>query len=811
MQVPQKGLLMATAEKLELTEGSLRGGGKVLEISKKGLTTIEKPKEEGKPDDGFELILSAIGVNYREQADKTISVNLVGALASNLKSGEKINISASGAGGDYQNERISYKIIFALPDGDTVAETRAKELLRQTNAALGAFSENLHFTAHPKITQKPFKFSHSRKIEPIGLAADFVQARKMGFLRGHDKAGEAAILFSLPAANEQALLTECFNAIIRAPYRLEAVLTLEKFSLTLKDQDLLRTTADGVEEGSIFLRPANSLEDVLPSKDSAEPVSAWLKHWARAESGFRITCSINSDEGVPDGISDLLGGYLFAGKIAQDGTEAKYQPKLDLRNAIPAGVSIPDFIPGPDLLAKAGVPIRYPAPRQLLPKQGVILGKVTDFVGDREVRLSEIDRSKHLYVMGATGTGKSTMLLNMIRQDMDDGKGICLLDPHGDLFSAALNLVPKSRVEDVVCLDVTDTEWPIGLNLLDIGEDRKPAKVNFVVNEMIRIFDRLYDLRQTGGPIFEKYMRAGMLLLLSNPDDKPNLVSVERLFEDEEFRRKAKLECKDKFVLSAWQNVIEHSGGEASFSNIAPYITSKLNQFVLNPMIRPIIGQKEIQLDLRKVMDERKILLVNLPKGVIGEMDARLLGMVLVGQLFSTAMGRVSISREERVPFSIYIDEFQNFTTDTVAAILAEGRKFGINLTMANQSLSQLVMYGHDNSLLESVLGNAGSLVVFRVGPHDSEKIGTYMGCKEEPEKLEKLPDYHASVRLLANGKPLPNFVMKTMEQPKTRLSALNRKKIIANSRMKYGQPREAVELALLKALGHTDEEGGLG
>ena len=316
------------------------------------------------------------------------------------------------------------------------------------------------------------------------------------------------------------------------------------------------------------------------------------------------------------------------------------------------------------LLAK-----RAPAPVDV-PTDGIILGKNVYRGEEKIIRLSTDDRRRHVYIIGKTGTGKSVLISNMAIQDIKNGEGVCVVDPNGDLIETILEHVPKSRAEDVIYFNPANMDRPMGLNLLEF-DPKYPEQKTFVINEMIKILDKLYDLRQTGGPMFEQYMRNAMLLIMDHPESGSTLMEIPKVLADADFRHFKLKYCKNPVVRDFWLKEAEKAGGEAALSNMTPYITSKLNQFIANDIMRPIIAQQQSAFNFRKAMDEKKIVLVTLPKGLVGEMNAYLLGLVIVGKITMAAFSRADMPEVERNDFYLYIDEFQNFITDTIGTILS--------------------------------------------------------------------------------------------------------------------------------------------
>ncbi len=429
-----------------------------------------------------------------------------------------------------------------------------------------------------------------------------------------------------------------------------------------------------------------------------------------------------------------------------------------------------------------------------IPKDGMLLG-YSDFRGTKtEIRLAKDDRLRHLYIVGQTGTGKSTFIEEMVKQDTKS-EGVCVIDPHGDLIDHILGSIPKERAEDVIYFDPADTERPFALNMMEYDENR-PEQKTFVINEMIAIFDKLYDLRQTGGPMFEQYMRNAMLLAMDSPELGSTLMEVPRIFRDVEFRKKKIAKCKDITVIDFWEKEAEKAGGDASLENIAPYITSKLTTFISNDMMRPIIAQQKSTVDFRAVMDEGKILLVNLSKGKIGEINSHLLGMVIVGKLLMAALSRVDLPEKQRRDFFLYIDEFQNFTTDSISQILAEARKYKLSLTIAHQYIGQL-----SEDISKAVFGNVGSMCSFRVGSEDAGVLEKQFAPTFDESDLINVDNFNCFTKLLINNESSAAFDMKTY--PPVEGSEKMRNALKELSRFKYGRSRDVVEEEIKKRYGN--------
>lgn len=392
-----------------------------------------------------------------------------------------------------------------------------------------------------------------------------------------------------------------------------------------------------------------------------------------------------------------------------------------------------------------------------LPNEGVILGKNIFRGVEKEVRMSDADRRRHLYIIGQTGTGKTVTMKAMLRQDIENGKGVCVIDPHGDFAEFALSIVPLERAEDVIYFDPGDINYPMGLNMFEI-DPAHPEQKSMVIDELFGIFDKLYDLKATGGPMFEKYFKNSALLLLDDYEHEvPTLADISRVLVDDAYRADKLSREKNPLVVQFWKLEAEKATGDQSLSSIAPYITSKITSFVFNEFLRPIINQQKSSFNFREVMDNQKILVVNLSKGRIGDLNANLLGMIIVGKLLMSALSRVDIANEDdRKDMYLYIDEFQNFTTDSISTILSEARKYHLDLIIAHQFIKQL-----KEGIRDAVFGNVGSIATFRIGPDDAE----FMKNKFEPvfsaQDIMNVDNLNAYVNLLVNGQTALPFNIK--------------------------------------------------
>lgn len=451
---------------------------------------------------------------------------------------------------------------------------------------------------------------------------------------------------------------------------------------------------------------------------------------------------------------------------------------------------------------------RRALPPSNLPAEGLLLGH-SEYRGRLyDVRIKQEDRRRHMYIIGKSGSGKTEMMKAMVQQDIEEGHGVCVIDPHGDFADDALEFVPKHRADDVIFFDPADYDRPMGLNMLEFDPAR-PEQKTFVINEMLKIFDKLYDLKSTGGPMFELYMRNAILLLMEDIESGSTLMEIPRVLSDDDYRNLKLSKCKSQDVKDFWQKEALKAGGEASLANMVPYITSKLTPFIYNDYMRPIIGQQKSAFNMRDIMDGQKILLLKLSKGKIGDLNAYLIGMVLVGKILLSALGRTDLDPSQRKDFYLYIDEFQNFLTDSISAILSEARKYGLDLIIAHQFIGQLEGSPTEEKIRDAIFGNVGSLFVNRVGIEDAEFLAKEFAPTFTEYDLVNVEAFTFNAKLLIDNqasKPF-NFQPTRARRPPTKELSNMIKEL---SRYKYGRKRALVEAEIMErreaALGGEDE-----
>jgi hypothetical protein len=432
---------------------------------------------------------------------------------------------------------------------------------------------------------------------------------------------------------------------------------------------------------------------------------------------------------------------------------------------------------------KAAKSVSAPPPADLPATGDLLVGEIDYRNEKKQVFFSREDRTRHFYYIGQTGTGKTVFIKNMIKQDIKNGEGVAVLDPHGDLIDEILAWIPKERVEDVVLFEPFDTERPCGLNMLEYDT---PEQKDFAVQEMIAIFMKLFP-PEIIGPMFEHYMRNAMLALMADRDNPGTLVEIPKMFTDPAFLQQRLTKVTDPVVRSFWTKEWAATTGSTR-SDMLGYVVSKLGKFIENELMRNIIGQSHSSFNLADIMNGKKIFLANLSKGLTGELNSQLLGMILVSKMQMAAMRRASMEKSERKDFYLYIDEFQNFTTDSIASILSEARKYKLCLTLAHQYMPQLT-----DQIREAVLGNVGQMGALRIGAEDAERLEKQFEPGFTRFDMVNLDNFTMIVKMLINGKistPFKMNIYKDFDKGKPEIVPIVKK----ISKLKYSRPKEVVE-----------------
>lgn len=425
------------------------------------------------------------------------------------------------------------------------------------------------------------------------------------------------------------------------------------------------------------------------------------------------------------------------------------------------------------------------APRNM-PADGLLLGYNLFRGVKKPIRLSLQDRQRHMYVVGQTGTGKSTFLENLALQDMLNGDGFAFVDPHGDTVEKLMSMVPKERTEDVIYFSPADMAYPMGLNIFEFDT---PDQKDFLIQEALNMLYKLYDPQHTGimGPRYEHLFRNAALTVMADPEGG-TFVDIPKLFRDPKYVQQKLKYVTDPNVREFWEREMPQAQRSNEYGDVVSWFVSKFGAFLSNEMMRNIIGQTKSAFNLREIMDNKKILLVNLSKGRTGQLNMQLLGIIFVMKFQAAAMSRANVPEKDRKDFALYVDEFQNFSTDSFATILSEARKYHLNLIAANQFTTQL-----SEAIRDAVFGNVGTTIAFRVGDRDAEALRKYFQPSFDESDILRVPNYNAIVRTMVGGVPTLPFSMATLPPlgtPNPRLADALKQLSAA----KYGRPKVVVE-----------------
>jgi hypothetical protein len=451
------------------------------------------------------------------------------------------------------------------------------------------------------------------------------------------------------------------------------------------------------------------------------------------------------------------------------------------------------------LARKPPIPLEIPGPGG----DNVFLGKAMARGQIKDVYMKREDRFRHSYILGGSGSGKSVLMTNTIIQDIKNGHGVAVIDPHGELVDDILLRMPKERAEDVIVFSPAFIDRPLGLNMLEY-DPLKPTTKTLVIDVLFSIWDKLYDLKKTGGPMFENYMKNAMRLVMSHPESGSTLMEISKVLVDEDFRSFKLAMCDEDGVVDFWEKEATKAGGEASLENMVPYITSKLAPFITNDFIKPMIGQQKSSINFRVGMDNHKVILVKLEKGLIGENSAYLVGMVIVGNMLLAGMGRndglkynedgttTDIPAHERTPFFVYIDEMQNFLFDAIPKALEEIRKYKVGFHLAHQFVKQVIVDGNER-IKDSIMANCANKFIYRCGADDAQYLEKEFGPTLTASDLMTPERFTCNAILLVDGqKTTPFNISVPPQDPNT--DADFRKQLVEMTKQKYGRPREEIE-----------------
>lgn len=575
-----------------------------------------------------------------------------------------------------------------------------------------------------------------------------------------------------------------------------------------------RTYTPGVSEGDSYVRMLQSDEEI------------WKNVGLKArQPGFNVTIRILAIAKTHKRMRELMNSLLVSFNIFLDQGMNWFQAKRvvpidSINNRImyfnfkhrlnnyfgeKKSIMVPEEIASiyhfPNSVYNKTPVIKYlsfksiPAPG-VLPNQGLLLGQNHCRGKDKLVHILQKDRARHMYILGKSGTGKSYLLGELAKQDIANNKGIAVIDPHGDLVRKLANYIPAKRIKDTIYFKPADQERPMGLNIL---EAKSPAEAEMAAIQATDIFIKIFG-NEIFGPRIQHYFRNGCLTLMEDQDEGATLIDVPRLFVDESYRKYKVAKIQNPTVRSFWEHEYE-STADREKKEIIPYFSSKFGPFITNRTMRNIVGQSRSGFNFQEVMDKKKILLIDLSKGELGDLNTQLLGLIMVAKFQSATMQRSKLDPKKRTPFFLYVDEFQNYATESFATLLSEARKYNLGLVMAHQYLRQ-IQDNEKTSLREAVFGNIGALLSFRVSAEDADYLEKEFGSPVTAHDLSNISRFNAYCKMTVNNRLTRPFSVQSIYTGDKGVFEGRADFIHAYSRMKYGRKLEMVNAEIEHRIG---------
>jgi hypothetical protein len=591
------------------------------------------------------------------------------------------------------------------------------------------------------------------------------------------------------------------------PEMVEINIRVHAFSLSDDMCEELHKTLFRVLSGNLAVfHPDSPIASYSSSAELATSAAELVRSWLRHPSGYAVDCVVRSNASLGEVARRRLAADVFGERPFElvrrfDLSEPKPLALPTFAWACTPEQGVPALMPGQLLLPSLAIPRHYPAPAVAPPQLGSLLGTTVCGRRSSAVALPPESRSRHVALFGATGSGKSSLLSQMIAEDVADPQrscGVGLIDPHGDLYQRVLGMIPPERAGDVILVDASDIFNTACINPLE-GMQDDPLHAQFIVSEIMSLIEMLFEVKDSSGPLLRSNLRHLLLLSASHPGRHGTFLDAARILEDNEYSDYMLSKCKDRNVVDYWQNFKQTQGSDYGFKAWIPYIMARLSPFISSPIMKRLINRPDSTIDLAQAMADKKIVLFNLSKGVLQDIECKVLGSLILMKFFSAALGRARVPAEQRAPFHLYVDEFQTFATDSAPRMFSEARKYGLCLTTANQSLGQLTNRWGRSNIAESILANTATKFLFRLGPSDMETLQPYFRPQFDAETMANLPDFHAVACMSDQNRLLPPFVLRA------NLAATNLDKhvpavdLLNLSRRRYTVPTDQANKELMK------------
>ena len=564
--------------------------------------------------------------------------------------------------------------------------------------------------------------------------------------------------------------TAPFNESLVLPHSSEITIRIHGFCL---DEDACETVHRNLirlQSGSLSIfHPKSPIASYSVATHLVDSCVASLRHWLQhPDGGFAVDCVLQSNSPMSVAsrqhiVGDVFGKRQYECVRTSESFSQKGMAVPEFSWAIDSGQGLPALIPATALFDTLGVPRHFTVPTAIPQSAGSRIGTTVCGFRSTAIQLPFASRSRHVAVVGSTGCGKSSLFTQMMAADIADPDRTCgvgLIDPHGSLYQRVLEMVPLSRADDVVLIDTSDVLSTTCLNPLE-GMKDDPQMASFLVSEIMSLVDVLFEGQDTSGPLTRSNLRNLLLLTAGTPGRNSTLLDALRIIEDKGYAEFMIAKCKDRNVANYWHKFMKTESSHTGYDEWIPYISSRLSPFVASPIMKRLIGRPDSTIDLGQAMQDRKIVLFNLNKGVLNEIECQILGSLILTKFFGAALGRSRIPEAQRVPFHLYVDEAATFANDSTPRLFSEARKFGLCLNVAFQSMSQLENRWGRSSIAASILANTATKFIMRLGPADLPTMGPYFQPHFEAGELTSLPDFHAVACISDNNRPLPPFVLK--------------------------------------------------
>jgi hypothetical protein len=628
--------------------------------------------------------------------------------------------------------------------------------------------------------------------------------------------GEAVVPF--PATLPLSHLVGALAADADLPRLMELRLVVRRYDLCAVDQERAHRLVHRLEGGGLLAyHPDSPITPFSESASLSEKVGMLLRDWLRHPDGYALSGVVRSSEIRSDAALAQVGMELYGDqlplRVQRVQADAWRDHSPAFWHAFRPTQGLPSLAPATRALALLGVAQHYPAPAASPPHAGARIGETADGRA-RPVALPFEARARHAMIVGASGSGKSSLMLNLCAADLqaEEPVGLVVIDPHGDLASRVLAMVPAHRQRDVIVIDVADATASVSLNPLE-GMREDPHLAQYIVNEILSLVENLFESDHTTGPMLRSNLRHVLLLAAWTPVRQGTLLDAMRILEDSDYREYLLSKCKDRSVVEYWQR-LEVTRGDHGFTSWVPYLMARLVPFVSNPVMKRLICRPQSTIDIAKAVNENAIIVVNLSRSVLQETECRVLGTLLLMKVFAAVQKRAHVPEGLRSPCHLYVDEAQSFATDAFPAMLAEGRKYGLCITTANQQLRQLRDATRRANLADALVSNTASKFLFRLGPLDQDMLAPYFRGQFDAAELGNLPDFHAVACMPVEHRPVPPFVLRVSPPDVVSTDGTRARDVADLSRRRHATPTSDANRELarffdlsLASLGQKDAE----